>query len=256
MRKNPQKLLIIVLALMFLAGSGPLLAQGSLAEYWVMTVSPSNAEAFEAAFKQHGAYRGEQGEEQSWDVFTPVTGDSLNVYVVQACCFGWAQVDKQEQWGVDNPGVMENWASTAGQYVEKYAHYFDDYDMANSNWPESGDSPRYVGVTDYYVTPAHSADFAAAKAEVSQIAINQGWGEDHHWAWSQRVGGKPVTSIVVPFDNFADMTSGETTFADFLKEHMGAEAATALMAKFTGAVRGSSYSIWRHRPDLTSGSSD
>jgi hypothetical protein len=256
MNKKLQNLLFALLAMSFLVVPGQLLAQGSLAELWVMTVSPANQQVFEEAFKEHAAFRKEQGEGFNWDVFTPVTGDSLSVYAIRACCFSWADLDMAQKWEADTPEVMQNWASTAGKYVESYAHYYDDFDFSNSHWPEGGDSPPYVGVTDYFVKPGHGSKFSSAKAKVSQIAINQGWGEDHHWAWSNRVGGKPVASIVVPFDSFEDMADDEVSFADFLNEHLGAEGTEAVFSEFSDAIRGSSYSIWRHRADLTPGNDD
>jgi hypothetical protein len=256
MNKKLQNLLLALFAVSFLTIPGHLLAQGSLADVWVMTVKPANQQAFEEAFKEHAAYRKEQGEAFEWDVYTPVTGESFDMYVIQACCFSWADLDKREAWEADTPEITQNWATTAAQYVENYAHFYDDYDMSNSHWPEGGNSPPYVGVTDYFIKPGHGSKFAAAKAKLSQIAINQGWAQEHHWAWSNRVGGSPTVSIVVPFDSFADMADDEVSFAEFLTQHMGAEGAEEVFSDVSGAIAGSSYTIWRHRADLNQGNDD
>ena len=228
---------------------------GNLAEGWAMTVKKGQQVNFEAAFKAHGAIRKENGDPRNWSVYVPVTGDDLTVYFVRTCCYAWADQDAYTEWESQHPAVMTDWFENVDQYVENYGHYFTEMDWDNSHWNE-GQVVRYVGVTDYAILPGKAAEFHAARRELSQIAINQGWADDHSWAWSDQVGGKPSASLVVPFASFADMGDDEESFYNFIIEHKGQEGAAALVENFADSVKGSKYSIWAHRPDLSTGNSD
>ncbi|HMB60526.1 MAG TPA: hypothetical protein VKN35_11495 [Xanthomonadales bacterium] len=231
-------------------------SQGSLAESWGMTIKQGQQGNFEAAFKAHGEIRDAAGDPRAWEVYTPVTGDQLNVYAVRTCCYTWADQDAYIKWERDNPGIMQDFFANVDQYVESYGHYFSEVDLDNSHWGDGSKPVVYVGVTEYAINPGHAAEFHSARAELSQIAINQGWGETNRWAWTDQVGGKPVSSLAVPFSSFADMGDDEQSFRSFVVEHAGEERTSELMEQLADSVKSSSYSIWAHRPDLSTGSGD
>jgi hypothetical protein len=59
--------------------------------------------------------------------------------------------------------------------------------------------------------------------------------------------------LVSPYDSFADMAPPEQEFFDFVAEKLGSEEeAGKIFAAFSGGFTGSSYTIWQHRPDLSS----
>ncbi|MEJ8568172.1 hypothetical protein [Elongatibacter sediminis] len=245
----------ILIALLALLASGLLPAQESpanLSEAWYVTVKPGHQAAFETAFKEHARVRNDHGDPRSWDVFTPITGENLYVYGIRTCCFSWPDQDAYDQWNRDNAAVMEHWSSEVDPHVEHYGHYFYETDSANSHWTDNGEPVRLVGVTEFYPAPGHSADFTAARTELSQVAIEQGWTEGgHRWAWLNRIGGKPVTILAVAYSNYAAMNPQDPSFYEFLSDHLGADRANALMKQLSGSTRGSKYSIWAHRADLT-----
>ena len=230
-------------------------APGTLAEEWHFTVKDGHQADFEQAIRAHGKVRRDKGDPRRWDVYTPVTGDDLNTYVFRACCFTWNDQDAYAAWESSNADVESDWLNGPGQHVAKTAHYFSEIDLANSYWPDNDKPVNYLGVMDYYVGAGQGAPFAAARAELSQIAINQGWSAaGHRWSWIDRIGGKAVNFLVVPFANYAGMQSGGETFIEFLGEHLGDEAALALQTRFAGAISGSKYTIWRYRSDLAGSS--
>lgn len=233
-----------------------LLAQspGNLAETWVFTVKDGHQAEFEAAFSEHGAVRTQHGDPRRWEVYMPGTGDNLNRYLVRSCCFAWADQDSYTAWTMENGPVMGQWYSKVNQHVESTAHYFYEVDNANSHWPESLGVAPLVGVTEFSIAVGKVSQFHLARTEISQIALNQGWSAaGKNWHWSDRIGGEPSTALVVPFSNYAAMQPGEQSIAGFLTEKLGAEKAAALMEKVTSSVSSSRYTIWVHRPDLSSG---
>lgn len=256
MHKSLNTVLQILICVLLPLLPASLLAQeptGSLEEFWIFTVKSGHQGEFEAAFKDQGALRNKHGDPRHWDVYVPATGDDLNRYALRSCCFAWADQDSYTAWTMQNAPVMEQWYSKVNPHVENAAHYFHEMDLANSHWPENLTSPAMVGVTEFSIAPGKVNQFHAARAELSQIAINQGWAAGgRHWVWTDRIGGEPSADLVVPFDNYASMTPGEQSIAGFLTEKLGAEGAAALMEKITSSVSSSSYTIWVHRPDLSS----
>ena len=227
---------------------------GTLSESWAMTVKRGHEAQFEAAFKAHAKVRQDAGDPRHWDTFQPVTGADMSVYYLRTCCFTWADQDAYTEWEKNNPKVMGDWFANVDQHVESYAHYFDQMDPENSHWSDPPPVMNYVGVMDYTIEAGEAADFHTARRELSQIAINQGWGDSHNWGWSESIGGSPSASLAVPFANFAAMAGAGQNFREFIIEHMGAEGAEELMERFGDSVEKSHYSIWVRRADLSYGS--
>lgn len=255
MQKKSGHVLLCALALVILTTPGMLLAQeseGRLAEEWKMTVKSGHQAEFETALKAHMAVRKDNGDSRQWDVYTPVTGENLNDYVIRACCFNWADFDGFTAWDKNKPTVMQDWFANVDMHVEHYAHFFEEIDMDNSHWPDDGKTAAYVGVTEFYIAPGAASEFATARGEMSQVAINQGWATpDHQWVWGDQIGGKPTNFLAVGFENYADMAPGEQSFFEFLAEKMGAEMAANLLNKFSSSTHGSEYTIYQHRTDLS-----
>lgn len=225
---------------------------GNIAEMWTMHADPGAVTAFEAAFKEHVALRSENDDPYNWQVFVNHTGELRPSYYIRACCFSWADRDAYETWSEEHPQVMEHWQSNVAPHVKGYEHDFEEMDFENSHWPDGAASPKYVGVTTYKIAPGGWRAFNSAKAELSRIAIDNGWASDEHrWAWSSLVNGHPSVSIVFPYDDYADMTTPDPSFYDFLSEQVGAEKAGELFQRMNSATKGSYYQIYAHRPDLS-----
>ncbi len=248
----PMLLLALLLALLPLS----VLAQatnGSLVDDWTITVKGSHQAQFEAAFREYMDLSKKHSDPRVWDVYTPDTGAEMARYVARSCCYNWADQDAYAAWNSQKPIVNEFWYSNVAEHVESMSHYYFEMDFANSHWPENLTAPAMAGVTEFSIAAGKVAQFHAARAELSQIALNQGWSAaGNHWSWADRIGGSPSVDLVIPFQNYADMASERQPFAAFLTEKMGAEKAAALMEKITSAVTSSTYTIWVHRPDLSS----
>ena len=227
--------------------SGPLHS-----ESWYVTVKPGHAAKFEEALKAHGAMRRDAGDPRTWTVYTPVTGENTQIYLLRTCCYSWHQIDSNTAWDADNPSVLGDWMANVDPHIEKLGHYFYESDTANSHWPEDGNPPNYVGVTRYFVKAGEEDTFNSARHKLSQIALNQGWSESgKRWSWYTRVGGKPQVTLATPYDSYADMAPDEESFFNFLSRHLGADAAAELLDESRSATNGSHYAIWRWRRDLT-----
>ena len=161
-------------------------------------------------------------------------------------------MDAYEAWGAENPGVSEDWNANVHPHVASYGHHYSEVDVENSNW--GGDVEyKFVGVTSYSIKPGSGQQFNAAKNELSQIALNEGWAAaGHNWAWSSAIDGGTSVSLAIPHENYADMSDPDPTFFQFLTEHLESEEAAAeIFQRFTTATDGNTYQIYRHRDDLS-----
>lgn len=232
-------------------------APPKLAEMWLIEPKPGQGEAFIAGIKAHMALRQEQGDPRAWQAYTPVLGDQLGQVAVRYCCLDWADLDPHREWDAGKPDVQAHFTEHVAPHVASAAHYFEAMDWANSHWSEDQGPYRLFAVTEFQVEPRDADDFDAARAKMSQIALEQGWATDHVWLWASTIGGPPVHSIIIPHRNFASLESGEQSFAQFLADKLGsADAAAELMHEFLSATTGSNFQIWEHQPDLSMPESD
>ena len=218
-----------------------------VADVWMIVPKEGHDAQFEEALKQHIAMRVEKGDPRIWQIYVPVTGDELDRYAIRYCCFDWKDQDDYVTWSrsVDTAG---HWADNVDQHVENYEHYFSSMDFENSNWPHE-DPPPYVGVTDYSIKMGAGPAMQADKVALSTAAKEMNW--PYSWAWGSRVGGTATMSLVVRYENYAAMEPPEKDFAAALSEKMGAEAAGKLLQSWMGHFEETSYTIWRHRDDIS-----
>jgi len=256
MQKSPTKFLLGLLAAVFFLPAASTLAQDPpppVSEIWVMVPKAGHEQEMSAAIAKHSQHRSEQGDPRQWVAYTPLLGDELNHVAVRSCCHNWADVDGYREWLEAHPAVNAHFGEHVAPHVERYAHYFEEIDWANSHWNSDGGPYTLFAVTQFALKSGHEADFHAAREKMSQIAINQGWANDERsWLWTTTIGGKSTVSVVVPYKNFAGMGSSGEGFVDFLAQQLGSmEAASELMKQFAGASWGSDYQVWVYEPKLS-----
>jgi hypothetical protein len=247
---------LIALSLSAMALLAPLGAAAeqppSVAEFVVFSYDIGDGRKFSGAIKDHMAYRSENGDPRSWQVYTPTVGDDLQRIAIRACCHEWKDMDSYEAWQNENPEFRQHWYDTAGQYVKSYGHDFSVIDWENSNWGSDAGPYKLIAVNEYHVKPSHAAQFNRARIAISQIALDQGWAsEGHTWLWSSTLGGGLSYSIVIPHANYAGLAHDDNAFAAFLTGKLGEEKANELMADFMEGVYKTEFQLWQHQPELS-----
>ncbi|MFZ9052780.1 MAG: hypothetical protein ACO22K_07160 [Woeseiaceae bacterium] len=232
-------------------------APGSLTDVWLMVPKKGMETEFETAVKAHMAFRAEAEDSRNWLAFMPVIGHNLSVYQFRACCFEWAD---QDAYNAENQekGLGANYNENVWQYVDHAHHYIEYMDWENSHWPDGESDGPYFGVTAWKMKPNQGSGPREARLKLSQMAIENGWGDtDNQWLWHWRIGGPNELRIVSPFDNYAEMAPPEQSFFEFIAEHMGSEEeASALFDQFGSGFAGSDYTVWVHRKDLSTPASE
>ncbi len=220
-----------------------------LADLWIVHVKAGHTGEFETQFKAHLAVREEAGDPRAWQVFTPVVGEDMSHYAIRYCCNDWAGQDAYDAWSLEASAVQEHWNANVHPHVASYQHYLDLMDYQNSNWPDENPGWQYFGVTRWDVKPGGYAAMNAAREKMSQMAIEHEW--PRHWSWINTIGGSGGVVLVSPHVNYASMAPPEQGFAAFAAEHMGEEEAGEVLSAFSSNLMNSSYTIYRHRKDLS-----
>ena len=245
-------LVAVLVGAALVIGAIPVVAQDesppNVAETWRVKVPLADAPAFEAAFKAHIEAREAAGDPWSWQTYVNVVGGEIDVYTIQACCHSWADMDTYAEW-VNGSGLMADWATTVGQYIDHYAHEYSVFDLENSNWPADPPDYRLFGITSWVPRPGAMMSTFEAVAKLSSIGKENGWSLP--WAWSSRIGGEAQLSVITPYMSFADMEEPSPNFFEFVAEQVGPEEAAKLFTQFGEGFWSSRYRIVQHRPDLS-----
>lgn len=233
-------------------------APPNVSEMWTMVPKADSRDKFFEAFNEHMSVRAEAGDPRRWMTYTQVLGDNLGMVAVRYCCFHWADADTYQEWGASAEAVQKHWQEEVDPHVESYGHYYDTVSWSNSNIKREWGPYRYFLVYHFTLKPDMAGQFDAARDEISQIALNQGWGtEERPWLWSASVGGEQTESLVIPMKKYADMAPGEQSFFNFLSGVMGSdEAATDLLKRFNGAVKSQRTDLWELHEDMSMPATD
>ncbi|MBT8089896.1 MAG: hypothetical protein KJO01_06790 [Gammaproteobacteria bacterium] len=229
-----------------------------LSDVWMIAVKGGMDAKFTEAVKKHMAFRAKAGESRTWMAYRQVIGDKLNAVAYRACCFDYAD---QDAYIVEDGklGLADDWNKNVDQYVDHYHHYLEETDWENSHWPEGSDGP-YFGVTTWTWKEGAGPGPGEVRKQFSQIAKKEGWGDagdGHNWLWFERMGGKPVLTLVSSYESFADMAPDEQSFFDFLAENLGSpEAASEMFTKFGAGFTSSDYAVWVYDAELSTPSKE
>ncbi|WP_088330024.1 hypothetical protein [Lacimicrobium sp. SS2-24] len=237
----------LMVSLLFSVG---MVAQATekLAESWVMTPKEGKSDDFRKALKEHVAHRVTLQDPRKWKIYTPVLGDKLDRFIIRACCFEWKDQDQYMAWNKEkNP--MQHWQKKADKLVHSYAHHLSTVDSENSHWPADL-SYSYVGVTNMQVKAGHWSAMKADLATMSSIAKTHNW--PYHWGWTYSVGGPRSVSLVIPYNNYADMAPPEQKFSELLVKHFGdKDKAQAFMQGWSDHFDTNEYQIYRLNTELS-----
>lgn len=221
-----------------------------LTDVWYVVPKQGMSAKFEAAAKAHVAFRRDAGDSRSWESYSSSVGSNPMLYQWRAGGLNWADMDAYVAEDQKN-GYSEHWFANVDQYVEHYHHYIEESDYETSNWPEDLGQHAYYGVTTWTYKQGGYMASEEARKKLSKIAMDGGW--DGHWLWHSRTGGQPALMVVSEYESFADMAPPEQPFFDFVAEQLGsAEEAGKLFQTFASGFTQSNYTIWAHRPDLSS----
>lgn len=227
-------------------------SEPNLASVWVFAPKQGMGAEFEAAVKEHTAFREANGDTRAWQMYSVAIGDKMGIYQVRYCCFDWGDEDTYLAEQGDK-GFGDHFGETVGPYVDHMHHYLEEMDWENSVWPDDDNEYRYYGVTTWVWKEDAGMASGEARTKLSAMAKEAGWGDENPWLWHTRVGSKPMLMIVTPHEDYASMAPPEQNLVEFLAENTDATAEEiyGLFEVFGSGFSSSSFTVWAHRPDLS-----
>ena len=223
--------------------------RASLSDVWYIMPKAGMVAQFEAAAKAHLAFRRDAGDSRSWEAYSTALGSNPQLYQWREGGLTWADMDAYIAEDAKN-GYSENWQANVDQYVDHYHHYIEESEYENSQWPADLPQRRYYGVTTWKINQGGGMEGYEARKELSKIGMENGWEEN--WLWQTRTGGPDVLMLVNELENMAAMEPPEQSFFDFISEKSSPEKAAELFAQFSKRYTDANFTIWAHRPDLSS----
>ena len=227
-------------------------SEPNLSSVWMFVPKTGMGAEFEAAVKEHTAFRRTNGDSRAWEMYSVAVGDKIGMYQVRFCCFDWADEDAYTAENADK-NFGAHFGETVMPYVERMHHYIEEMDWENSVWPDDDTDYRYYGVTSWVWKEDAGPESGEAQEKLSSLAMEAGWGEENPWLWHSRVGGKPMLMIVTPHENYASMAPPEQNLVEFLAERTDATAEEiyGLFETFGSGFSSSDFTVWAYRPDLS-----
>lgn len=223
--------------------------RAALTDVWYVMPKAGMMAEFEAAATAHIAFRRDAGDSRNWEAYASALGSNPQLYQWRAGGLEWADMDAYAAEDQAN-GYSEHWFTNVDQYVDHYHHYMEEADYENSQWPADLGQQPYYGVTTWKIQVGAGLDGFEARKELSKIGMEEGWEEN--WLWQTRTGGSDTLILVNELENMAAMESPEQSYFEFVSEKRSPEVAADLFSKFADRYTDASYTIWAHRPDLSS----
>ena len=221
---------------------------GNIADRWVLWPKAGHEKEFEAAVKEHAAWRKKAGEPLDWLTYQPIVGTDLTYYVIRSDNHQWKEFDAEDAWST-KAKVNDAYNQQLAPHVARVEHFFEETDTAHSQWAESKDY-KYVGVTSRHLKAGSRSEMTAALDKIQKAITDEKWPYHYRLAWL--IGGGDTLRIVVPMKSYADMAEPNPSVHKVLAKALGSEdAANATMKQFGSSFEGGDYTVFAYRPDLS-----
>ncbi|MFC5488238.1 hypothetical protein [Dokdonella soli] len=229
----------------------PKAAPGNIADRWVLWPKAGQEKEFEAAVKQHAAWRKNAGEPFTWVTYQPIVGTDLTYYVIRSDDHQWKDFDAEEAWET-KAKANDAYEQQVGVHVARVEHFFEETDAEHSQWIDSKNIKdyKYFGVYSRRLKGGSRGEMAAALAKIQKGITDEKWPYHYRLAWL--IGGADRLRIVIPMKSYADMADPDPPLRKVLAKSLGSEeSADATLKQFSSSFEDYDYTVYAIRPDLS-----
>lgn len=219
----------------------------NLAQLWEVVPQKGQGPAFEAALKQHVAWRNAHGETWNWNIYQVVVGSNFGNFYVRSGDHTWADFDSYSL-----PGADEHFQETVSPLLESISNVIMASDTVNVYMRTDGDF-NLLQIARYDVIPAKQQEVNAAIGKFSE-AIRKQKNKMYHAFSSPAVGGNGEWEItgVFPAENWASFEEPDPSFIELMMSEYGEEEAMEILNSFMSGVKKVASSVLVYRKDLSS----
>jgi hypothetical protein len=221
---------------------------GNIADRWVFWPKAGQEKEFEAAVKEHAAWRKKAGEPFTWSTYQPIVGTDLTYYVIRSDDHQWKDFDAEDAWGA-KAKANDAYEQQVGVHVARAVHYFEETDAAHSHYAANKDD-KYFTVYSRNLKGGSRGDVMGALDKIHKALMDEKWPYRHRIAWL--IGGADTLRIVIPTKNYAEMADPDPPLTKVLAKGLGSdEAASATLKQFDSSFDHYDTTVYVLRPDLS-----
>ena len=219
----------------------------TIARMWKVTPKPGMEQDLEDAIKAHSAYRMDNKDSWTWNVYQTLSGDMDGSCFIRSANHTWADIGAySDSEFVEN--ARNHWNANVDQYVQTYHGSMAEYLPEISNWPE-GAVYEYYWVYTYHIQPGRTQAWEAAAKAIVDVLKEQGW--DDTWAFTRHLtGDAAATSLVLPENDWGGFAGPENDAYQTVVAAKGEATANAMWAAYFADVNSVESVIYYRHEDL------
>lgn len=241
-------------ALLATLGLQPAQAQ-NLASVYQVTASPGQGAGFEAAMREHMAWRAEHDDPWTWNVFQVVVGDDLGDYLVRSGSHTYADMDAYNAWAQES-GAGPHFGSTVAPLVDNVTNRVTATDTIRRRLPENMADMNYYPVTTYHLNVGGLSDFNGAWDRFHAAVVEHD-APFYYAKISPAFGGSgPRVSVVGYSEDWAGMAPASQSAYQLLVEAYGEDEADEIVAQFQSSFHATESALLLWRRDLSTQQDD
>ena len=240
----------LAVALVVLAGSAAE-AQQTIARAYSVRPHDGMSAQFEAALKEHVAWRVANGDPWTWSVSTLEVGNEMGEYSIRSGGHSWADLDAYDADFAQKG--LTHWNATVAPLVQSVSSTIS---VANEEWshrPPQGRQLAFVNITTFHIRPGEEARFNELVGQATSALKASDM--DAYWVFASPISGGgmgPVMNVIGLHDSWADMEPQDEAFQAAMAAELGGQGLMEWMNSFGQVIRGTETTVRRIRPDLGS----
>lgn len=220
----------------------------TIADTWILWAKDGQTRELAQAIRTHAAWRKQAGDPFEWAIYQPVVGDDLTYFVVRSENHQWKDLDAADSWAQQSRAI-DKFYEQVGPYVARNEHYLSESANELTHWPDPDRKYTFFGVAQHQLKPGTYGTVRRDVARLAKAARESQWAQP--WAVEWTTGGEGGMTVVYPYENWAGMADPSPSFIEMLAKSMGSqEQAQKFMSELSGQLDGTTYTIYRERPDL------
>ena len=222
---------------------------GNIADRWVFWPKAGQEKEFEAAVKEHTAWRKNAGEPFTWTTYQPIVGTDLTYYVIRSDDHQWKDFDAEHAWSA-KAKADNAYEQQVGVHVARVEHFFEETDPAHSHMADNNKNYKYFGVTTRHLKNGSRGEMMGALNKIQKALTDEKWPYHYRLAWL--IGGRDDLRIVIPMKSYAEMADPDPSLRAVLAKGLGSDdAANTTLKQFGSSFEGEDYTVFAIRPDLS-----
>ncbi|MEX0322873.1 MAG: hypothetical protein AB3N63_11990 [Puniceicoccaceae bacterium] len=207
---------------------------------------PGKSAEFGEALLKHIEWRREANDPWSWWAWQVVNGDELGTMYFYSGEHAWSDLDAYEDFeGGDH------FNATVGPLVAEASSMIDTVDEDISHWHPEPEKVQYISVIQWQLKPGAYWDFKEIVGKYHKLLRDNDHPGYYGFNWTVNGGAGDMVTLLIPYEDWADMAPPEETMQAMLFRVLGKEEAMKLDKAFSKTIASTNSMIVKFIPELS-----